>query len=78
MDIPDRERLYRCTACNSPVTIKDIDGGGCLCGGRRVQITTVVSDEERIALEGRGFVFDDKYWVDQETAEQERRLEQAV
>ncbi len=68
-------RVYRCEHCQSVVIDEDIAKGGCVCGSRRLTIATSVTDDEVTELEGRGYTFDKRNWIDKETAESERRVE---
>lgn len=78
MEIPVEKKVYRCEYCHSPVLHSDISQGGCLCGSRRIKVATSVTDDEMKKLVERGYEYRTEYWMDEATAEQERRLERAV
>lgn len=78
MEIPCEQKVYRCEYCHKPVIASDIQQGGCLCGSRRLRIATSVTAEEMEALKARGYEFKAEYWMDEATAEQERRMEREV
>lgn len=71
-------RLYRCEYCHNPVIDEDIQLGGCICGSRRIKIATSVTSEEVDKLKERGYGFEGERWMDESTAEQERRVEREV
>lgn len=59
----DEHTVFRCQPCGWVVTQEDIRTGGCaMCGGRRVQVATRITDEEVAWLGERGYKFDDERW----------------
>lgn len=78
MEIAPSKKVYRCEYCHQPVVDSDIQKGGCICGSRRIRVATSITADELETIKGRGYEFKPEYWMDEATAEQQRRLEPAL
>lgn len=76
--IPPGRVVYRCEYCHKPIIETDIQQGGCACGSRRIRVATSVTADELEEIKGRGYEFNADYWMDEETAKRERRVERAI